>query len=130
MILKFDQEHLSDREKGTLGDCMAACLKTILQDPLEGYPHPLEDAYTWNYEFWERIEAEHGIILIPFASRMKYQLNVPDFVIVSGPTIRTIETGATHAVVWNNIKDELYHDPNPSRAGLINITTYWIPTNV
>lgn len=125
MIL-YDQLHLSDKEAGTHGDCFAACVKTVLQNPLDALPHPIGEDGDWNPDFFKGLEDRYGFV-------RRYQplydekdlSGFPDIVIASGPTIRTEQSGAIHAVVWNLREMKMIHDPHPSRAGITEMRGFY-----
>lgn len=124
MIDFYSQQFLSDHKNGVYGDCMAACIKTILQDSLEGYPHPISsDGGAWNLDFFERLTDECGYYL----NIINLDTVIPQnrFIIAGGPTIRSKDSGATHAVVWDYEKNMMFWDPHPSRSGLLSINRYY-----
>lgn len=112
-MVKFDQTVLSDHEKGLHGDCTRAVVYTIAQKDLN-LPHPIdhENPSQWNMEFFEKLE-EKGYVLDFFPNNEKDHW--PRFVGRSGISPR----GIRHLVVWDREKNEMFHDPHPSRDGLI-----------
>ncbi len=123
----YDQTTFSDKAAGTYGDCFAACCKTLLQNPLEGFPHPINhENGEWNPAFFDALEkAEFDVTYNKNRPNKDFSF-LPQFVMACGPTVRTETTGATHAVVWDTWNRKMVHDPHPSRAGILEIDCwYW-----
>lgn len=110
----FDQQVLHNPPHD-YGDCTRAVVYTLAQEDL-GLPHPIdyrsEDGKEWNMAFFEKLE-ERGLLLDYFPNNEKDHW--PRFVGRSGVTLR----GTRHLVVWDREKNEMFHDPHPSRDGLI-----------
>ncbi len=123
----FDQEVRDDPARGTRGDCMRACVRTLLQDPLPALPHPVADDGTWNGAFFDTLEDEYGwTYRFALADSPDFPGDImPRFVIAAGHSSRTLVSGSTHAVIWDRARDALHHDPHPSRDGLLFVTSYW-----
>lgn len=95
------------------GDCFAACLASILELPIDGFPNMLDsrphgDAgwwHRWNLWLYDNYRAE----LLYWESREA----MPDPASQLAWWIAEVEWGATsHSVVFH--KDEFRHDPAPS----------------
>lgn len=137
-----DQEFL--RERGEPGDCWRACLASILDLPIAQVPHIILEAYLAagvpadriyemppeNLDWWgpttafvraqgfdielvrPNYEEGHGWVEC-FASLRQ---DGHRYVILTGKSLR----GVYHSVIWDLDRDELAHDPHPSRAGLLS----------
>lgn len=105
---------------GPAGNCMSACLASILELPIEAVPNFCEagpdDSDYWNAcRAWLR-QFGLGIITLSFTSPAQWQhLRLSGYHIVSGPSPR-IE-GMHHATVWH--KGALAHDPHPEGGGIV-----------
>lgn len=122
MITRLDQTQFGDKK----GNCWATCIAMLLglNDP-EVVPNfcvvwPKDGEWFWRAsDFVSR----HGYRLVetPMGSDA-LQFWVPRALngvhwIASGPGPR----GCDHAVIFKG--DKLWHDPHPSRAGLIEVTS-------
>lgn len=115
----FDQQVLSDHDNGIYGDCMRACVYTLLGEDV-GLPHPIDSKTAhWNFDFFEEIEQKTGKELL-------YQKNEkehwPDIVIRCGESPR----GIRHAIIWCRSSGTMIHDPHPSRSGLSTYDGWYI----
>lgn len=107
-----------------LGNCVAACVASYLGVPLEAVPNFVEfgsdlagddtDPHAWWWLFLGFM-AGHGLWV--------HQLDSVDDVVepgellfVAGPSPR----GVAHQVLYRD--GDLWHDPHPSRAGLLDVT--------
>lgn len=114
----FDQEVLSDHGKGIYGDCMRACVYTLIGENA-GLPHPIDSKNgLWNFKFFSEIE-RRGRDLVYQPKRKDHWTGL---VIACGPGPR----GHRHAVVWNIDHNVMFHDPHPSRSGLLGIDGWYI----
>lgn len=118
MMIKFDQQVLSDHEKGLYGDCLRACVYTLLQKDIE-LPHPVKGVGEWNFDFFDDLEQKTGKELL-FQPREKEHW--PEFVIRTGKSPRDIY----HAIVWHRLSGTMFHDPHPSRSGLVIFTGWYV----
>lgn len=106
-----DQTILHDPDKKQYGNCMQACVASLLDLPMEEVPHFHHDGCDAP-TFWERVEE----FFLSKGYVMSYG-NMYDCInISSGPSKR----GTTHCVLTQ--QDKLLHDPHPSRNGLIEVT--------
>lgn len=126
--LKFyDQEVLSDPSIGQHGDCFRACVRTLLQleEPL---PHPVAPEGGWSDEFIKAMDSLGWTMNgrpLPAPEGWDYDF-LPRVLIAGGPTKRTPQTQANHAVIWDRVANRMIHDPHPSRDGLLHVTRfYW-----
>lgn len=103
------------------GNCFAACVATFLDLPIEQVPHIVELGIHLNGEddkmaWWALtlgFMAGHGY----WPTRLDSLADAEpgEVVFVGGPSPRGVE----HAVLYRD--GELWHDPHPSRAGLLSI---------
>jgi hypothetical protein len=119
-IIPVDQEFLHDPENGVCGDCMRACIATILSVPRHEVPHFLHDDCD-AVEFGLRVQRylkSFGLFLMDvgaFDFGLVMTRETPDvFHLIYGHT----ERGTYHAVVGKN--GQVFHDPHPSKAGLVD----------
>lgn len=115
---KFDQTTFSDHAKGQYGDCMRACVYTLLGEDI-GLVHPIDLKGLWNYDFFEEIEQKTGKELLYLTQESEFW---PKLVIRAGMGPRL----SRHAVVWDRENDEMYHDPHPSRDGLMTFDGWYV----
>lgn len=115
-MVKFDQEVLHNPPHD-YGDCTRAVVYTIAQKHLD-LPHPInyERPKTWNMNFFTELEEVHNLRLDYFPNNEKEFW--PRFVGRSGVSPR----GTRHLVVWDRDTDTMFHDPHPSRDGLVSGT--------
>lgn len=97
--------------QGRPGNCLQACIASILELKLEEVPHfvTLPDdewfAFLCNWLYDQGYEVED------FDSVWE----TDDFMLVVGPSPRSV----SHAVVYKN--GELVHDPHPSDVGILEV---------
>lgn len=112
------------------GDCMIACLATVLGQPYG----PAFDAF---HELMNRLAKQRDgswlSALEAFAAGRGFVMKwhtVPEEVpsgvltIAGGPSPRGCKSG--HSVVMRGAGPAVFHDPHPSRAGLIGEPEEWI----
>jgi hypothetical protein len=137
-----DQEFL--KERGEVGDCWRACLATVLDLPIANVPHIILEAYAAvgihgmrAYEmppegvvidWWprtQRVVRAHGFDIE--CCRPNYEEGhgwVSLFEHLRGMGVRYAilmgrsPRGVNHCVIWDLDRDEMAHDPHPSRAGI------------
>ncbi len=101
---------------GDSGNCLVACIASILELPLEKIPH-WKNPDVW-YEQVNHGLKQYGVCLLTVPVRFKdgTRYQPPDDVIciAGGVTPRSPKRG--HAVVWLN--GRMIHDPHPSGVGL------------
>lgn len=104
-----------------VGNCMMACIASILEIPLEDVPEiELQYAdYIERYYAWRAWFRSRGFGYLPF------DVTEPDADVImrwDGYTIGSGDNpdGISHAVVCYD--EEVVHDPNPSRRGIVKIT--------
>jgi hypothetical protein len=99
------------------GNCLMACVASILEVPLESLPDLYEREKAGDHWFTVLAEvlASHGLKPIEGGKRDLYHIGV-------GPSPRS---DMPHAVVM--LGTEMVHDPHPDRTGLVaSVLTYWI----
>jgi hypothetical protein len=94
----------------TNGNCMAACIASILELPLEGMPNYHSDGDAW-YHDWQTWLERYNVQLLTFADGGDW---LPTgYSILSGQSPRHDKN---HAVVCFN--GEIVHDPHPDGTGV------------
>lgn len=111
-----DQTSFYEPGKAT-GDCMRACVASILELPIEQVPHFAydDDGERDESEFWNRYIAflrSRGFVFIRCSATTP---GLDTDYIACGPGPR----GCGHAVVYR--QGVMVHDPHPSRAGLTEV---------
>ena len=99
-----------------LGNCLQACLASILELPLETVPNFNEEGEMWFPRCCEWA-MRHGfsVIDIDVKGLDEWPWGCHGYWIASGPADR----GILHCCVYDG--SELAHDPHPSRSGLHEI---------
>ncbi len=111
------------------GDCLAACLASLLDLPLWMVP-PFEQMFgrsdwrvrvgEWLRRFFDMdLERAEGHPTNPDGELAI----LPEFYIANGPAAR----GVYHSVIYRN--GELVHDPHPSNGGLLAVEWCWYLAN-
>ena len=99
------------------GNCMAACLASLLDLPLWMVP-PFEEMFgRGSDQVYERID-EWLIRMFGLVLGMKGRhdpVQLPEFYIASGPSSR----GVSHAVIYS--RGSLIHDPHYSNEGISEV---------
>jgi hypothetical protein len=98
------------------GNCLAACVATYLELPLEKVPH-FAEYYPYDKDAWWHFllgfMAGHGLWAYDIHDVETAQ---PDEVVfVAGMS----ERGVMHQVLYKN--GVLWHDPHPSQAGILDV---------
>lgn len=104
------------------GNCTQAAVATLLGLPLDDVPdfnniHKDKPHSGW---FWNHLRTfflSKGYHLETMGGRRSFS----GLYMASGPTIR----GTQHIVVMHD--GALYHDPHPSRAGILEVKTVYVP---
>jgi hypothetical protein len=99
------------------GNCLSACVATYLDLPLEDVPHWAEyqrDEGTAWWHHWLGFMAGRG--LWPTELDDPADAEPGELVFVCGPS----ERGVLHQVLYRD--GRLFHDPHPSKAGLLAVT--------
>lgn len=106
-----DQEFLSDPENGVIGDCVRACVASILSLPIAEVPHFVaERSATW------AAYLDEWLWDLGYEIRILGHEENPDYpILVVGGSPRSPHI--SHMVIMN--KGVVVHDPHPSRAGIV-----------
>lgn len=97
------------------GDCMAACVASILELPLEAVPNPQSDEW---YKEWDAFLLPLNLRLIYFRPQEEGWAP-PGYSILAGKSPRG---DWDHAVVCYD--GRIVHDPYPGRAGVTSVVDY------
>lgn len=109
---------------GPTGNCMGACLASILEVPIEAVPNFFDagpdDTDWWNaLRVWLR-KFGLSIITLTFTEAAQWRwLRLSGYHIVSGPSPRL--EGMHHATVWHD--GAMVHDPHPDGTGIVKPET-------
>jgi hypothetical protein len=116
---------------GEEGNCMSACLASILEIPLKEVPCFVDNGagkngdwfrnmFSWLHERgWDFFPYYIGVIPLDWNNLPEHLQDVHCYHLASGPGPR----GWGHATVgW---KGTIVHDPHPSKAGLTQVTEYY-----
>jgi hypothetical protein len=105
---------------GTCGNCLTACVSSLLEIPIEQIPNFVEDREDWQTYLNEFLEPYNMVYVeVPVSAIENQDLG---YHLICGFTVRS--DVVPHAVVAFNRK--YYHDPHPSNAGLKNFQSYGI----
>lgn len=114
-MITFDQQIM--HTETTNGDCTRAVVYTLAQRDL-GLPHPIGEDRNWNMDFF--LDLENKGFTLDYFPREKDHW--PRFVGRSGISPR----GIRHLVVWDREKNEMFHDPHPSRGGITDFDGWFV----
>jgi hypothetical protein len=114
-----DQAVLHEPESGRFGDCMRACVASLLEMECETVPHFLHDGDESQYNArLQAFLASHGLCAMTFTAwsihtyKADVGITAPIYHIISGPSPRF--PGQSHAVV--GVDGQFCHDPHPDRS--------------
>jgi len=115
-VIPVDQDRFGDPD----GNCLQACLATLLDLDIGDVPHFTGEDWRARMGAWLRTRGLWALAFSPPAGTLEETARwldetVPGYAIVSGQTPR----GLLHATVW--YAGELVHDPHPDRAGLLSV---------
>jgi hypothetical protein len=100
------------------GNCMQACVASILELPLEDVPNFMQDGPDqFNFHLDKFCLSLNLTTLDVVLENNNLDLIENCYVIATGKSPRGTEAKHRHAVVWFN--GEIIHDPHPSRSGLV-----------
>lgn len=105
---------------GRGGNCMSACLASILELPIAAVPNFFDLAPDEPGPWWKAVRdwlRPHGFGIITLAfedAKLWDELSLDGFHIVSGPSPRL--EGAHHSTVWHS--GRMVHDPHPDQTGI------------
>jgi hypothetical protein len=97
----------------TKGNCVSACIASILELPVEVVPLFISDGW------WSRLLRWLGTRDLS-ATKIEADRAAPGYTIAFGPSMRLVGLG--HACVARN--GIIVHDPHPSRDGLPSVDYY------
>lgn len=126
-----DQQMLYDGTPGTRGDCLSACIASVLELEAGSVPTfgaPDDEPGTW-YAPLQRWLLDRGLRAV-FANGdvilTAFDVRDPIYCVASGPSPRG-DWG--HSIVVSVHRDgstRIAHDPHPSRSGLKKIEDYML----
>jgi hypothetical protein len=109
-VTPVDQQYLQGNPQGISGDCVRACVASILDMPLTDVPHFVQlHGERWADAFVEWCEAMGFHVDWQFGF-----IATDEPAMLAGPSPRV----GRHAVVIQHGK--IIHDPHPSRLGLLD----------
>lgn len=122
-MIPVDQLYIHDPENGVIGDCMHACLASILEIPITDVPDfrvhfEKESSCDWWNAIIDWLDSL-GYEIYPLPSEEINNLPPSWYYIASGPTKR-FGGKILHVCIGQDGK--IVHDPHPSRDGLTKIT--------
>lgn len=118
-----DQEFLHKPEEGQHGDCMRACLASVLDLPIIAVPNFAQLDAEGAGNFWIMLAdfcRAQGHAFVLMEGKFVWSHDAL-FHVISGPSPRI--KGGHHAVVGQN--GQVFFDPHPSRAGLAGDPSEW-----
>lgn len=109
----------------TTGDCMRACVASILELTLQQVPNFMKDGSNKYYENIQKWFLEKTSFLpldVEFKEEGQDREWLKDCICVAvGKSPRAKKDGEKHGVVWLN--GEMVHDPHPDKTGLAEYPT-------
>lgn len=113
-------------EPRVYGDCMRACVASILELPVDDVPHFLQEAGGHVVEFYDLIEdfLDSRGIQVLWQHDLSYHWRPGDpsvYHLMSGPSPR--HAGVGHCIVGRN--GHPYFDPHPDNAMLSGTSDQW-----
>jgi len=109
-LREVDQTKFGDPD----GDCFEACIASITSIPLDEIPHFLSQNWFEEYRGWLRKQGWKTAWWDAASGSFPQGLAIGN---------GKAERGLAHSVVC--LDGELFHDPYPSRAGLLEVR-YWV----
>lgn len=122
-MMPVDQEFVHDPTNNQHGDCMRACIASLLDLPREAVPNFAQLDADGEGNFWLLLAEfcrQHGYSFVTIQGRFVWAEDVI-YHVISGPSPRI--KGGHHAVVGRN--GQVFFDPHPSRAGLAGDPSEW-----
>ena len=123
MAHRVMQQERHDPENGQIGDCLRACLASVVGVKLEEVPHigrnlwPSRDPVEWDAAV-EKFLAEHGMYSFPIGVGYKHLLR--GYCLAIGQSPR--HPDENHVVVYKD--GEFWHDPHPDGGGLVEVSHF------
>ena len=118
-----DQEFVHQPEQGRHGDCMRACIASLLDLPRDAVPNFAQMDADGEGNFWLLLAdfcRQHGYSFVTMQGRFVWADDAI-YHVISGPSPPI--NGGHHAVVGRN--GQVFFDPHPSRAGLSGDPSEW-----
>jgi hypothetical protein len=120
-----------DGEVTQYGDCLAACVASILDCDISKCDDIRMKTEIPLTEFWETFakwSSDRGIYWMELSGRDSHEVvNVPYYIALGKPADADPRTAyIDHAIVMS--AGHKVWDPNPSKKGIVNINWYLIPT--
>lgn len=117
-MIKIKQTIFSDHDNNIYGNCLSACLASLLELGIEGVPIFVNGDNFWFERLWNWL-GERGLELeVSYISEEK-DFEKDKYYIVCG----LAERGLYHSVIYYN--GEMVHDPHFSNSGLLKQDRYW-----
>jgi hypothetical protein len=113
-MIPVDQTQLHGGK--TKGNCLRACLASILEIDIEAMPHFEEKGEYWFTDLRRWMRKFNGKTVHVFPGTFKPE----GYCLAAGMSPRNIY----HCVVC--LDGEIVHDPHPSKSGLVSIERYWV----
>lgn len=114
-MIPVDQNRFNER-----GNCLEACVASILEVPLEVVEIPYEGDWWDHFTRWAQVKGYKPLYRLRSPELDEWLLAYGDFYIPGGRSPRL--PNLLHAVVGH--KGRVVHDPHPSRIGLAKIEDY------
>lgn len=131
-MIPIDQTKLSAQDGSVRGNCLRACLASILEIDIDSIPFFEDMDREWHTPFFDFLDDNNlefegtGYFGVGRPDKMKEFMEyegIDGYVIVGGKSPRTWVKGG-HAVVYKDGK--LIHDPHPSRDGILEMEDYFM----
>jgi len=101
------------------GNCLAACIASLLEVPIEGLPNPKQSGWFTQWNVW--LTAQHGVYLVRLPAGFADDMSpLQGYYIANGLAAR----GLRHSVVYRD--GRLCHDPHPEGRGLDEVDDYMV----
>jgi hypothetical protein len=128
------QTIISDPNNNIHGNCMGACLASIMELSINVVPKFQDMGQNWFQPFWDFL-AEHGYTFHGTGKPENvevYDKGIDGYYVVNGDSPRGFTRG--HSVVY--YKGKMVHDPHPEGTGLLKVRNFFmiertenVPTN-
>jgi hypothetical protein len=122
-VTPVDQQFLHLPDQGQHGDCMRACIASLLDLPIADVPHFAQIDADGGDNFWIGVTdfcRSRGFAFVTVKGSFVWSAD-PIYHIIAGPSPRA--AGVHHAVIGLN--GRVHFDPHPSRAGLAGDPSEW-----
>jgi hypothetical protein len=118
-MIPVKQDKLYSKEGIGNGNCLAACLASLLEVPLWMVP-PFDQMFgrdDWRHRISEWLERMFGLTLVRVSGH--HPGGLPEFYIANGPSPR----GVYHSTIFS--RGALVHDPHYSDGGIKEVEWTW-----